>query len=284
MMNFGVFGLCFLIRDLAIYEERLAFRANSLLQISATNYANELRKFIDPKNPDWDRFNDVDRQQVEGWLKYATQLATTMELQSVHDRIEIFDRKLKFQHLSLADLLAEVRTLRETFESGIRFKLFYLYPMTKGQMCLKFQETWRAVVDGFPQTKEDANAAVDCYALGHNTAAVFHSMRVVEHGLRALANAVNLTFDVQQWHTIIQEIEAAIKDIGSAWPASPVKSDWLSFYSAAAKEFFYFKDGWRNYVSHGGAPYDDHQALNVLEHVRTFMSHLASRLGGAGQP
>ena len=47
-----------------------------------------------------------------------------MELQPVHDRIEIFERKLKFQQLSLPDLLAEVRALRETFEAGLRFKIF----------------------------------------------------------------------------------------------------------------------------------------------------------------
>jgi hypothetical protein len=93
MINFGVFGLCTLLRDLAIIEERLAFRANAFNSITATNYAKELRKFIDPQ---------------------------------------------------------------------------------------------------------------------------------------------------------------------------------------AAKDFFYFKDGWRNYVSHGGDPYDEHQARSVLDHVRSFMSHLAS--------
>jgi hypothetical protein len=278
-MNFGVFGLCHLISDLAIFEERLAFRVNSLTQRNATKYANELRKFIDPTVPEWDRVNDIDRQQIEGWLKCATQLATAMELQSVHDRIEIFDRKLKFQQLSLVDFLAEVRALRETFESGLRFKRLYLYPEAKGQVVVKFEENWWDVIKGFPLAKEEAKAAVDCYALGHNTAAVFHSMRVVEHGLRAFATAVNVTFDVQQWHTVIEEIEAAVRDIGKTWSASPTKSSWLSFYSAAAKEFFYFKDGWRNYVSHGGAPYDEHQALSVLEHVKAFMGHLASRLG-----
>jgi hypothetical protein len=279
MMNFGLFGLCFLVRDLVIYEERLAVRANAIVQIGSTGYVKELRKIIDLQAPDWDRFNEVDRRQVEGWLKYASQLATTMELQAVHDRIEIFERKLRFQQLSLSDLLAEVRALRETFESGLRFKRVYLYPEAKGQMCIKFENDWHTVTDGFPLTKEDAKAAVDCYALGHNTAAVFYSMRVVEHGLRALASAMNLKFDAQQWHVIIEEIEAAIRDVSKSWPASSTKSNWLSFYSSAAKEFFYFKDGWRNYVSHGGAPYDEHQALSVLEHVRAFMGHLASRLG-----
>jgi hypothetical protein len=61
------------------------------------------------------------------------------------------------------------------------------------------------------------------------------------------------------------------------WKASETKSDWMKFYSEAAKEFYYFKDSWRNYVSHGGDPYDEHQALGTLEHVRGFMNHLAFR-------
>jgi hypothetical protein len=55
----------------------------------------------------------------------------------------------------------------------------------------------------------------------------------------------------------------------------------MQFLSEAAKEFFYFKDGWRNYVAHGRAAYDEHQALGVLEHTRSFMNHLATRLSEA---
>jgi hypothetical protein len=279
MINFGIFGLCHSLGDLAIIEERLTVRTNALVSLHATDYAQELRKIIDPQAPDWHRVNDVDRRQIDGLLKHLTQLATTMELQAVLDRVEIFERKLKFQQLSLADFLAEVRALRETFEMGLRFKRFYLYPEAKAQMRTKFQSDWHLVIAGFPNTKNDIEAAVDCYTLGHNTAAVFHSMRVLEHGLRELAAAVNLTFDVQQWQNIIEQIESEIREIGNRWPKSPLKSEWTSFYSSAAKEFFYFKDGWRNYVSHGGDPYDDHQAHSVLEHVRAFMSHLAPRLG-----
>jgi hypothetical protein len=279
MMNYGIFGLCHLLRDLAIFEERLALRARALTDINASGYAKELRKYIDTKANNWDQVNELDLQQIKGWLQFSRQQADTMELAAVHDRIEIFERKLLFQTLGLPDLLAEVRTLRETLESGIRFKRFYLYPEAKAQLVVRFEADWRPVIDGFPRTKDDAKAAVDCYALAHNTASVFHSMRVVEHGLRAFATAVNVTFEVKQWHVVIEEIEAAVRDLSKSWSASAGKSMWLSFYSGAAKEFFYFKDGWRNYVSHGGDPYGEHDALSVLEHVKAFMSHLASRLG-----
>lgn len=56
------------------------------------------------------------------------------------------------------------------------------------------------------------------------------------------------------------------------------KNERMQFLSEAAKEFFYFKDGWRNYVAHARGTYDEHQAASVLEHTRTFMNHLSTEL------
>jgi hypothetical protein len=48
--------------------------------------------------------------------------------------------------------------------------------------------------------------------------------------------------------------------------------------SEAAKEFFYFKDGWRNHVSHAKDKYDGPQAFSVLNHTSAFMKHLSMGL------
>lgn len=106
-------------------------------------------------------------------------------------------------------------------------------------------------------------------------------MRVLEHGLRALAADVGKTFSVQNWQNIIDQIESEIRQMGKTLPAGPEKSDRLQFLSEAAKEFVYFKDGWRNYVSHNRAVYDEHLARSALEHVRSFMTVLAGRLAEA---
>jgi len=277
MMNYGVYGLCFLLQQLAIIEKRVEARLAIAADRGRLRYANELAQFLDP-DEQCDAVTQGDRKQIDGLLKFAKQQADTLELQPVHDRLEEFGKKLRFG-ITLHEYLAEVRVLRETFAARLRYKRFYLYPEAKGELCIQAQHHWAKALEAFPRIKNDALAAVDCYGLGHNTASVFYSMRVVEHGLRALAAGLNVTFDVQQWHTVIGEIESVIRELAEKWPKTPTKSGWLSFYSEAAKEFFYFKDGWRNYVSHGGDPYDEHQALSVLEHVKAFMGHLGSRLG-----
>jgi predicted outer membrane protein len=103
-------------------------------------------------------------------------------------------------------------------------------------------------------------------------------MRVLEHGLRALAKDVGRNFDVQNWQNIIDEIESEIRHLSKSLPRGIQKNERIQFLSEAAKEFMYFKDGWRNHVSHGRGDYDEHQARSIMEHVRSFMTVLSAQL------
>ena|SRR5438045_1810101 len=103
-------------------------------------------------------------------------------------------------------------------------------------------------------------------------------MLVLERGLGALASELGLSFDVQQWNTIIEQIEKKIRELSQSLPKGMPKNERMQFLSEAAKEFFYFKEGWRNHVAHARGTYDEHQAASVLEHTRAFMNHLSTQL------
>ena len=130
----------------------------------------------------------------------------------------------------------------------------------------------------FPSAMDDFKEATFCYTCGCYTASVFHAMRILEYGIKALAKDVELTFNIQQWHNVINEIESRIKEISKTLPRGDAKNERLKFLSEAAKEFTYFKDGWRNYVSHNRSKYDDPQALSAINHVKEFMIHLSTHL------
>ena len=134
------------------------------------------------------------------------------------------------------------------------------------------------LAQSFPSTLEDYKEAIFCYVNGRHTAAVFHAMRVLEYGLEALAKDVSLNFDVQQWGNIIDQIEKEIKTIRVTMSRGLAKNERLQFLSESAKEFTYFKDGWRNYVAHRRVKYDGHQALSVINHVKAFMIHLSTKI------
>lgn len=171
-----------------------------------------------------------------------------------------------------------MRVLLETVESGLKGQFVYRYPKVQADVLTRWKADWVSVLANFPSAESDILAGVDLWALGHATASVFHFMRVLEHGLRALAADVGKNFDVQNWQNIIDQIEAEIRQIGKNLSSGASKNERLQFLSEAAKEFVYFKDGWRNYVSHNKGAYAEHQARSVMEHVRGFMTTLSSKL------
>jgi hypothetical protein len=157
-------------------------------------------------------------------------------------------------------------------------KVFFHYERQKAVRVLAVQDDWSAAIESFESAKGDILSGVDCYALGHANASVFMMMRVLEKGLKALAVDVGETFDRQNWHNIIDLIESKISHLQKTLRSGTDRDERLSFLSSAAKEFRYFKDGWRNYVAHGHKDYDTPQAESGMNHVRDFMNHLAIRL------
>ena len=71
------------------------------------------------------------------------------------------------------------------------------------------------VTENFKSALYDINEAGKCFALGRDTACVFHLMRVLEHGLRVVAKKLKIKFitkrgttipvDLQEWGAIIKQ-------------------------------------------------------------------------------
>jgi hypothetical protein len=134
------------------------------------------------------------------------------------------------------------------------------------------------VAERFPDADSDIRAAARCLALDEWTAAVFHSMRVLEYGLRFVATRFGVSFATDSWHAVIRGIEDgidAVRNKGRATLTDQDRAD-ITFYSDVATEFRHFKDAWRNHVSHSRKTYTNHDAPPIFQHVGTFMEKLAS--------
>lgn len=135
-----------------------------------------------------------------------------------------------------------------------------------------------AVRDKFSTTVYDVRESGNCYALGRNTACVFHLMRVLEIGLSVLAKQFNIPSGHTNWETIINQIEKAIRDMDKD-PQRP--SNWKDereFYNQCASHFRVVKDAWRNYTAHTRGKYEPGEAFDILVSVRSFMQKLSTRL------
>lgn len=258
VINANLTGLGPLIYQLALY------------QLLEERHDEEADQLVPPATKD----------QVSGWLKIASVVATQFQIKAAHDRIQIFEKAIA-RGITWRKLAVECRVLREAIEAGLKNQLLYRYGDEQAAMVRRWKEDWGDITTKFPSANADILAAVDCWALGYGSASVFHSMRVLEHGIAALARDVGREIGTQNWQNIIDQIESEVRNLGKTLPTGMEKNDRLQFLSEAAKEIVYFKDGWRNYVSHNRGAYDVHQARSVMEHVRSFMTVLSRRLGEA---
>lgn len=147
---------------------------------------------------------------------------------------------------------------------------------------------WAAIVKRFPSTKYDCEEAVFCYVLERNTACVFHSMRIAEIGLRALARKMRVTLKGRKklewanWLEVLKEMKKKTDAMGEM-KAGPAKDELLEFYNGAIAGFYGFKDEFRNQVMHVRETYDEFASAKALNHVRDFMGKLAEKIDEKGK-
>jgi hypothetical protein len=94
------------------------------------------------------------------------------------------------------------------------------------------------VIDAFPKASQEIRHGGTCLAAGLHTASVFHAMP----------------------------------------NSTSTKDADLHFLSEAAAQFRFFKSGWRIRVAHARATYTEPEAIEALDHVRSFFETLATRL------
>lgn len=210
-------------------------------------------------------------------LKTAMVLARNIFSQFNDANINLSIERLEFKLdkvVSFGEIYAQMVALSQDIFVLYKNTLIYAYPRSSGELIKAWKSEWSCVLDQFQGADVDIFCGIDLWALGHHTASVFHMMRALECGLVWMSTEVGIVADTQTWQNILEQIESKIRDQYKQ-KNSMEKQERLRFLSAAAKEFFYFKDGWRNYVSHNKGVYDENQAKSVIDHVREFMTILA---------
>jgi hypothetical protein len=140
-----------------------------------------------------------------------------------------------------------------------------------------------AVAQIFPSALWDIEEAGNCLVAECHTAAVFHFMRVAEHGLRRLARRLHVKLthkgtdhpiEFADWGKVITGVKNELARIANLSPG-PKKQTKLERYSDAADHCTFMKDIWRNNLSHARKPYASTEAILVMERVQAFMVFLA---------
>ena len=166
--------------------------------------------------------------------------------------------------------------LRERIEHELEGKAIY-FVSSQVELLESTEPLFGLTVDErFPSARFDISEAGKCLALGRSTASVIHLMRALEVGLGCLAVALGLTLTSENWNTVIEkEIRSRTKTShGKKW-----KDQDESYYAEAATHFRLVKNAWRNHAAHAKVKYLPEEAAEIFQSVKSFMRHLAKRLG-----
>lgn len=219
----------------------------------------------------------------------ATRLDKAIKIMAFWIKEVNLSRSLRHQVVRVAKLLNRqqfdrgeleilFRELRINFLEELDTSHFLMIPAAKRELYEQNEPPFgQDVADKIHGARYDIACAGRCLALDEWTAAVFHTTRVLEIGLKKLARRVNITgVENKDWYELIRDIHDKIKALKN--PSKPLtpqqrkRNEWLS---EMASGFTYFKDAWRNPVSHSRGKYDERDATSAWNHVRSFMQVLA---------
>jgi len=183
----------------------------------------------------------------------------------------------------IPDLREQFDELRARVKDELDLVLTLLVPATD----MRLYESPLAVfgsdtVDHFPGVGLEVEEAGKCLALNRGTACVFHLMRTMEVGLRALGKSLNdPDMDPKRnpsWEAILKKSDRELQQPYAGrcpeWQGDP------QFFAEATATLRAVKDAWRNPTMHVDIRYDEEQARDVWNAVRAFMRHLATKLHG----
>lgn len=219
-------------------------------------------------------------------LKQVQPLCDVLQLQNTTQQCHLLLTKLSVHPpLTQEVLRSGLADLRATLCAELRTRFFLFIPADEAAFFNKdnlFGSEYHPKAS--KEVNDEINAAGTCISLGSYTAAMFHLMRVLEFGLRALARHLkvkkvksNIPLEHGTWEELIRAIEGKNAQL-MARPRGFKRQNELDFYSGLLIEMRTFKDYWRNAVMHTRASYDKRQALDAFEHVRNFMQRLATKV------
>jgi len=262
---------------------------------SLTQYENECRTLQKAAGSTVAKPNDALLSGIIGILNQAAEFCDLMRFDAAQEKISLINVYLE-NHADEADcssLAAELRNASEAIMAAFwNVKLILVNPSraayVENELLLGI-----AVRDAFKSAIPDIIDAGNSLAVDLGTATVFHLMRVVESGLRALCVHVGVTRTVRskksgktkykplawsEWETMLSALQIRVDAKIGKLAAGKKKQETQEFYYPLLQELRAFKESFRNHVSHARSVYNAREAEAVFEHVKRFMSLLATKV------
>jgi hypothetical protein len=224
--------------------------------------------------------------EILNYLARSTSLSETeqLELKTLFEDMERVCAELNFVHTAdltkaissralpknSADMHLTLTNLDDSFKAELNRESVFRIPSERKGYYDRDDLFGPAVATAFPSCARDIRQAGNCYAFGQEDACVHHLMLVLERGLYALAIKVEVPCERANWQNVINDIGKKLKTM--------LRGPEREFYEEINSQFGFLKVAYRNHSEHSREDrYDMPKALHILNHVKEFMTRLASR-------
>lgn len=168
-----------------------------------------------------------------------------------------------------------IQEISNTIRRELGSTFLYLMPRNRLDFYNSSVPFGIEVYTGFPSANFDITEAGKCFALGRDTACVFHVSRVAEIGLKELAKNLGVNESAPSWDGILKKIDNELKkDFKDKQPEWKKDED---FYAEAALHLRTYKNS-RNNTQHADKKYTSEEAERIFNAVRDLMKHLSVKL------
>jgi hypothetical protein len=221
-----------------------------------------------PVNQAESSFFDSANGFLDRITKHLTALGLQLSLRQCERIRSALSRTFTFRELQTSFLELHARIRDELVD-----KTFMFIPPEDAVYLSNRNPFGERVSATFPKAVPDIEEACRCLALSRNTACVLHLMRVVEIGVRRLANRLNVptTTQLKAWGTILAAIRTELAKLPHGTAREQRRH---SRFSEAVAHLGAVKDAWRDPSMHPNRSYDAHQAREIFDHVKAFMRQL----------
>jgi hypothetical protein len=186
---------------------------------------------------------------------------------------EIIRIKDLLQYEKKEVLLIHLEHLTERITEELSTRSFVHIPDDKLKYYKQEEPFGDTVGRKFPKLIEDISNAGTCFALGQNTACVFHLMRVMEYCVQRFGKKLKINIDTrnESWYQIMLSVNSEINKMPAGKSKSAAQNNRKKRFSLAASRLDHVRIVWRNDAMHPKETYDEDQALEVLTSVEAFL-------------
>jgi len=216
-----------------------------------------------------------DRDLLARSLPKYKEVCELIRLNSCARHLDRMITDLHIPEINYLKMIARIEELQNRIEDELSGILFLQLDTDKARYYDQKHPLFGLdVSDKFPSAIIDIMEACKCLALGRDTACVFHLMRVMEVGLKALAKALGIPYS-PSWESYLKQINDKVsqkyKKKGIKWKRDE------PFFKDVAGDLLTIKIAWRNPTMHVVRNYGSEEAETIFNAIKSFMKRLSTR-------